>query len=216
MDDNDDEDYSPETASVIISASGRPPSAILGTRVSKYDHYRRLLEPLADLEEKLFQMLSSPDEDEATQLGPLRPHWEHYANFYKNENVPPSGPHSASRPTIVIPEHSSRGLPISYRSSTGNIQPPPPPLKAKEIVIHTSKNWKKPFALGKSKSPKSPHTGEIEGWWEDPEDPVHVLNACAPTMLELWRDPQVRKVLQEKRLRLEETSGLCVAFKPMA
>ncbi|KAF5312720.1 hypothetical protein D9619_002690 [Psilocybe cf. subviscida] len=208
MDDNDDEDYSPETASVIISASGRPPSAILGTRVSKYDHYRRRLEPLADLEEKLFQMLSTSDEDEATQLGPSRPHWEHYANFYKNENVPPSGALSASRPTIVIPqnsEHNSRGLPIAYRSSTGNI--PPPPVKTKEIVIHTSRNWKKPFALGKAKSPKSPHTGEIEGWWEDPEDPVHVLNACAPTMLEMWRDPQVRKVLQEKRLRLEETSG---------
>jgi guanine nucleotide-binding protein subunit alpha len=89
--------------------------------------------------------------------------------------------------------------------------------KGKEIVLHTSTNWKKAFALGsKSKSPKSAHTGEIEGWWEDPEDPVHSLNACAPTMQELWRDPQVRKRLQEKRLRLEESSGLyvaCILFK---
>lgn len=75
-------------------------------------------------------------------------------------------------------------------------------------MLHTSTNWKKAFALGsKSKSPKSAHTGEIEGWWEDPEDPVHSLNACAPTMQGLWRDPQVRKRLQEKRLRLEESSG---------
>jgi hypothetical protein len=29
------------------------------------------------------------------------------------------------------------------------------------------------------KSPKSPHSGELEGWWEDPDDPVHILNKCA-------------------------------------
>jgi guanine nucleotide-binding protein alpha-1 subunit len=65
------------------------------------------------------------------------------------------------------------------------------------------------FALGRSKSPKSPHSGEIEGWWEDPDDPVHVLNACGPAMSDLWRDKQVRARLEEKHLRLEESSGLC-------
>ncbi|KAG5219673.1 G-alpha-domain-containing protein [Salix suchowensis] len=63
---------------------------------------------------------------------------------------------------------------------------------------------------GKSKSPKTAHSGEIEGWWEDPDDPVHALHASAPAMLELWRDPQVTARLREKRLRLEESSGLCV------
>ena len=76
-------------------------------------------------------------------------------------------------------------------------------------MVHTSTNWKKVFAFGRSKSPKSPHSGEIEGWWEDPDDPVHVLNACGPTMSDLWRDKQVRARLEEKRLRLEESSGLC-------
>ena len=84
-------------------------------------------------------------------------------------------------------------------------------IKGREIAVHTSTNWKKAFTLGsKSKSPKSAHTGEIEGWWEDPDDPVHTLNACAPAMQDMWRDPQVKKRLHEKRLRLEESSGLCV------
>jgi len=65
----------------------------------------------------------------------------------------------------------------------------------------------KVFAFGRSKSPKSPHSGEIEGWWEDPDDPVHVLNACGPAMSDLWRDKQVRARLEEKHLRLEESSG---------
>ena len=46
------------------------------------------------------------------------------------------------------------------------------------------------------------------GWWEDPDDPVHTLNRCAPVMNELWRDPKVRSTLHEKRIRLEESSGL--------
>jgi len=197
LDDHDDLD-SLEPASVIITSSGRPPSAILGTRVSNYDTYRRKLEPLAELEQRLIHLLSSPDEDEATHLGPSRPAWEHYAQFCKpNENMPPSSNvNSRPSPTITIPNKKQTS---SSNSSSS---------KGKEIVVHTSTNWKKAFSLGsKSKSPKSAHTGEIEGWWEDPEDPVHTLNACAPAMQELWRDPQVRKRLQEKRLRLEESSG---------
>ncbi|KAF8963893.1 guanine nucleotide binding protein, alpha subunit [Flammula alnicola] len=212
LDDHDDSD-SPETASVIISATGRPPSAILGTRVANYDTYRRKLEPLAELEERLIHLLSSPDEDEATHLGPSRPAWELYANLYKsNENMPPpssvpNSPNGRPTPTIMIPQKKQTPSAISSKSSMGDI-PNGASSKGKEIVVHTSRNWKKTFALGsKSKSPKSPHSGEIEGWWEDPDDPVHTLNACAPTMQELWRDPQVRKRLQEKRLRLEESSG---------
>lgn len=213
LDDHDDGDF-PETASVIISASGRPPSAILGTRVSNYDTYRRKLEPLVELEDRLIHLLSSPEEDEATHLGPTRTDWELYANLYKpNENIPPHSPSYSlngrpAPPTLVIP-HSRQTPPIlsSRSSSSGSFAA----SKGKEIVVHTSRNWKKPFALGtKSKSPKSPLSGEIEGWWEDPNDPVHILNACAPAMLEMWRDVQVRMRLQEKRIRLEESSGLYV------
>ncbi|KAJ7483247.1 guanine nucleotide binding protein, alpha subunit [Mycena latifolia] len=147
VDKRDDGD-SLETASVIISSNGRPPSAISGTQVPNYEGYRRRLQPLMQLEDRLNSSTSSPT------------------------------------------------------SSTGSTS------KGSEVTMHTSTNWKKAFPLGnRSKSPKSAHSGEIEGWWEDPDDPVHTLHACAPYMQDMWRDPDVRQRLREKQLRLEESSG---------
>lgn len=155
VEDRDNTDFR-ETTTLITSSSGQPPSAIIGTKVLKYDSYRARLEPLVELEDRLISLLSSPDEDEPTHL--------------------------PSSPNQQVHRQSDR------QSAT---------------------NWKKVFTLGgKSKSPKSAHTGEIEGWWEDPNDPVHTLHAAAPAMLELWRDEAVRSQLREKRIRIEESSGL--------
>lgn len=83
------------------------------------------------------------------------------------------------------------------------------------MAVRHATNWKKAFTLGgKSKKSKSEHTGEIAGWWDDPEDPVHIINACAQAMLELWRDKSVRQLLMEKSIRLEESSGLYVYVFP--
>lgn len=217
MDDHDDID-SLETASVIISSSGRPPSAISGTKVPNYERYRIRLTPLMELEDRLIRLLSSPDEDEATHLGPTNPTWQNYANFPPpNTTVPTNGrPNGRPTPTIFIPQTKSFSSPVSPStaepSSASGSSSNGKSSKGKEVSVHTSTNWKKAFALGgnKSKSPKSAHSGEIEGWWEDPDDPVHTLNACAPVMLELWKDEKVRLRLEEKRLRLEESSGLFV------
>lgn len=202
VDDHDDTD-SLETASVIITSNGRPPSAISGTRVPNYEFYRTRLQPLVELEERLIRLLSCPDEDEATRLGPPHPTWSN-STFVR---PPINGTNGRPAPMITIPTipevHSS------YSSPNHSEQPSPSKSSKAEVAVHTSTNWKKAFALGgKAKSPKNAHSGEIEGWWEDPEDPVHPLNACASTMQELWRDQNVRKRLQEKRIRLEESSGL--------
>jgi hypothetical protein len=217
-DDHDDID-SVESASIIISSDGRPASALSGTRVKDYLLYRQNLEPLVELEGRLIQMLSSSDEDEATHLGPAPPGWEGYANGNGDTNKSNGYPEVASTngrpaPTIWIPQmKQSHSTPVTP-SPAGNGQLPSPTgtSSAKshtEVSVHTTTNWKKAFALGgKSRSPKSAHSGEIAGWWEDPDDPVHALNACAPVMLQLWRDDTVRERLAEKRLRLEESSGL--------
>ncbi|KAK0466227.1 guanine nucleotide binding protein, alpha subunit [Desarmillaria tabescens] len=203
VEDHDDVD-SLEMASVIISSNGRPPSAISGTKVPNYEIYRSRLEPLTELEERLIRLLSSPDEDEATHLA-----WQPFPKSSPPSSYPSIG-NGRPAPTIAIPQiKPSVSSPVS---PVGDISPGgssgSQPSKGKEVSVHTSTNWKKAFALGgKSKSPKSAHSGEIEGWWEDPEDPVHALNACAPAMQELWKDPKVRQRLQEKRLRLEESSG---------
>jgi guanine nucleotide-binding protein subunit alpha len=218
FDEHDDEDS--EAASVIITSSGRPPSAILGNGVPNYDVYRRRLEPLVELEERLIHLLSAPEEDEPSHLNKPRPGWEQYANIYSTESLspptksPPSSPaKTRPSPSILIPQKkppSSSSLSGSTASSSYiSSQSPYSTDSSNELAVHTSTDWKKAFQLGRtSKSPKSAHTGEIEGWWEDPDDPVHVLNACAPTMHEMWRDSHVIKCLDEKRLRLEESSGL--------
>lgn len=176
-----------------------------------------------ELEERLIHLLSAPDEDEPahiTHLDKSRPMWEQYANVYNIESLPPPSKSPTSSPTkarpspsILIPQKkptSSSSLSGSTASSSYiSSQSPYSTDSSNELAVHISTDWKKAFQLGSSsKSPKSAHTGEIEGWWEDPDDPVHILNACASTMQELWLDHQVRKCLNEKRLRLEESSGL--------
>ncbi|KIK71558.1 hypothetical protein GYMLUDRAFT_33765 [Collybiopsis luxurians FD-317 M1] len=203
VEEHDDEAL--ETASVIIS-NGRSLSALSGTRVPNYDFYRQRLAPLVGLEEKLTRLLTAPDQDEPTHLPNSYQNFESLNGFSSTANGRPS-------PTIMIPRNShqsqsqSQSLPVSPTS-----YPSPTRVngssKNKEISVHTSVNWRKAFQLGgKSKSPKSAHSGEIEGWWEDPDDPVHALHACAPAMQELWKDPNVRQRLEEKRLRLEESAG---------
>ncbi|KAJ7269396.1 guanine nucleotide binding protein, alpha subunit [Mycena haematopus] len=209
-DDTDPLAYSLEPASLIISSSGRPPSAISGTKVPNYEGYRRRLQPLMQLEDRLIRLLSCPDEDEATHFGP----WEH---FTPQPYTPytTQGQHGRPMPTILIPpmKLSSTPSPLNGAASSSNSTSSPTSSigssKTKEVAVHTSTNWKKAFSLGgsKSKSPTSPNSGEIEGWWEDPDDPVHTLHACAPYMQEMWRDRNVRQRLREKRIRLEESSG---------
>ena len=106
-------------------------------------------------------------------------------------------------PKIVIPS-SSRSLPTS---------PVSPSLSGgDELAVPAESRWKKRvFGKIQNQNQKDEHSGELRGWWEDPNDPVHVLNRCAPAMTQLWKDPKVRQRLAERRLRLEESSGLCVS-----
>jgi len=220
VDDHEDEIGTLEMASIIISSNGRPTSAIAGTNVANYEIYKRRLEPLYALEERLIRLLSSPDEDEATHLGPIPNGWQPPpawgsppgSNSYTNVHA-----HGRGRPNpyVHIPSgsYSSHVSPISTSTSHSPQSSPSDrsvsKAKKNEVAVHHTTNWKKAFALGgKTKSPKSEHTGEIAGWWDDPNDPVHVLNACAPAMLDLWKDQDVQERLEEKKLRLEESSGL--------
>ncbi|KAF9444429.1 G-alpha-domain-containing protein [Macrolepiota fuliginosa MF-IS2] len=202
LDEHEDLDSTEAETDIIISSNGRPPSAILGTRVTKYEDYRRRLASLAQLEDRLTRLLSSPDEDEPTHLGPSHPSWDSVRNFYSNE-IMSNGFGGRPTPTITIPHkqpsHMARSVSAGGHDSRG-----------KEVAVRSDSEWKRAFQLRlgyKSKSPKTPKSGEIEGWWEDPDDPVHALHPCTKAMEELWSDPQVRQRLEEKRLRLEESSG---------
>jgi hypothetical protein len=79
-----------------------------------------------------------------------------------------------------------------------------------EYAVRTTSNWKRALTLRRSRSNR---TSTSTPWWEDPSDPVHVLHRCRDAMTRLWKDEWVRRHLVEKRIRLQESSGLCV-FSP--
>ncbi|KAI0829088.1 guanine nucleotide binding protein, alpha subunit [Trametes gibbosa] len=232
----EDEEYgdSSETASIIISAPDRPSSSLAGSQPN-YEHYRRRLAPLMDLEQRLITVLSDPEDNEEQEATHLPSnalardsrsvhHAASMASLHAASGKMPGRP----APRITIPPPLSTSLSTSsssYAHSTsfssahshGNsltspLSPTSPTASVMsstthELAVRTGSNWKKHFALGKIQSPKTPHGGELPGWWEDPNDPVHTLNRCAPIMTELWRDPAVRRRLDEKRIWLEESSG---------
>lgn len=208
--DQPDEAEDQETASGCAISLARQSSAISVTRVPKYPQYRHALEPLRELEERLIRMLSSPNEDEPTHTAPSKPDWSTYANGNSNVQVT-VGKNGRPAPFITIPPSwtSSPLSPSTSLPSPGGSSNSSSKSKNQEVSVHHTSNWKKAFSLGnRIKSPKSAHTNEIEGWWDDPSDPVHVLNSCAQPMLALWKDPSVKQRLREKRIRLEESSGL--------
>jgi guanine nucleotide-binding protein alpha-1 subunit len=118
--------------------------------------------------------------------------------------IAPTAMAGATAPSSPLASSPSSGLSAATTGATRR-------SRSGEPLVAGSSRWKEAFAFGRrlrAQSPKSAHTNEIEGWWEDPEDPVHVMNASAPVMEALWRDPAVKTRLKERRLRLEESSGL--------
>ncbi|KAF8435633.1 guanine nucleotide binding protein, alpha subunit [Boletus edulis BED1] len=192
-DDNDELDSNPRSRHIRRQS----------TQVVNYEQYRRTLEPLKVLEEHLIRTLSSPDdEDEPTRMPFSIPTPNSQGIATKN---------GRPAPVVSIParQPSFPPSPVSPILSPGASTIGSSKSKQPEVSVHNRSNWKKAFSLGSKikSSPKSAHTNEIEGWWDDPSDPVHVLNACAQPMLTLWRDSSVKQRLREKQLRIEESSG---------
>jgi len=73
-----------------------------------------------------------------------------------------------------------------------------------EYSVRTTSNWKRAFSIRRSRSKR---VTTSTSWWDDPSDPVHVLDGCRDAMVRLWGDEWVRRRLVEKRVRLQESSG---------
>ena len=197
---DDDDDENAEAASLIISSTDDTTSSYHG--IKGYENYHHRLAPLLILEQKLITLLSDEEDNEEREPTRLTA-WLPPSSFPGSIHGSKSRTDSNGGLAVVIPQtviHPGPNSPLS-------------PQSTQELSVKTTSNWKKALSLGgRMKSPKSPHSGELEGWWEDPDDPVHILNKCAPAMLDLWKDPNVEQRLAEKRLRLEESSGLCVTL----
>lgn len=186
------EDDGDEPASPSLGPSS--PDGTLGWNHGQFAEIRHRLTPLLDLEEKLISVLASPEaspeEDEATQLMP---------NFNANSPLPEN---------YIVPEPQSQTV------------TPPRFDTRKEVFVRSqggSSGWKKAFGKfgggGKNKRGNAePVKGVGGNWASDPDDPVHILSKCKGDMIHLWEDPGVQSVLKKRKLRLEESSGLCVSF----
>jgi hypothetical protein len=203
---DDDDDENAETASLIISSTDGTTSSYHG--INGYEGYHNRLAPLLILEQRLIALLSDEEDNEEREATRLTNTWSPSPSSSSGSvRAPKTLPDSNGGLAVVIPQtvmHPSPNSPLSPQSTP-------------EISVKTTPNWKKALSQGgRMKNPKSPHSGELEGWWEDPDDPVHLLNKCAPAMLDLWKDPNVKQRLAEKRLRLEESSGLYVPYSPLS
>ncbi|KZT43701.1 guanine nucleotide binding protein, alpha subunit [Sistotremastrum suecicum HHB10207 ss-3] len=113
-------------------------------------------------------------------------------------------------PIIAIEEQLIQQLACSEENDTRIMLPPrqgSPEFGQRgsgEISVRTGVNWKQAFAKFKGKRP----TGEGNILpRNDPNDPIHVLHACADDMNTLWNSPLIKDILQQRRIRLEESSG---------
>ncbi|KAF9778279.1 guanine nucleotide binding protein, alpha subunit [Thelephora terrestris] len=193
----DDEDENADAASLIISSTdGTSSSSYHGIR--GYENYQHRLAPLLVLEQRLIALLSDEEDNEEREATRLITTWSASSPSPGSVRSPKAPPDLSASLEVIIPQNVVQPGPNSPLS----------PQSTQEISVKTTSNWKKALSLGgRMKSPKSPHSGELAGWWEDPDDPVHILNRCSPAMLDLWKDPNVQQRLVDKRLRLEESSG---------
>ena len=195
-------------------------------QMARFEKYAERLAPLMALEQSLMKQLSFPEEDDDLTSptyveAPFSAASTSSAGQTQTRswNVP-------QVPTPIQMQPTHLRLPTTASSSYHSSATSPISLGASGSVSTLSvsksgelaQSLQKFISFGESTSsrignrkPKVTHIGEISGWWEDPDDPVHVLNACARGdwgMVSMWKDRDVRSVLARKKVLMEESSGL--------
>ncbi|KIJ25812.1 hypothetical protein M422DRAFT_38462, partial [Sphaerobolus stellatus SS14] len=125
-------------------------------------------------------------------------------------------------PFLALENRLMKQLSATDDDEATHLFPSPPPLapatpnsvstptqKAKhaEVSINNRHNWKKAFNKFSLGAKGNGNDAEQDGWWNDPSDPCHILNAAHADVEWLWKDKPVQTELRRKRLRLEESSG---------
>ena len=81
-------------------------------------------------------------------------------------------------------------------------------IASKEMYVRSNAPWKRVAAKLRGSTDRSaanPESASNNHRGED--DPSHVLAASKLDMITLWRDPDIREILSNRKLRLEESSG---------
>jgi guanine nucleotide-binding protein subunit alpha len=78
---------------------------------------------------------------------------------------------------------------------------------AKEVTVNSTLGWKNAFSRLVRDGRDSVESDLLIDW-DDPNDPGVVLNACADDIKRLWHDPVIQRLLDVRKLRVEEVAGL--------
>jgi guanine nucleotide-binding protein subunit alpha len=77
----------------------------------------------------------------------------------------------------------------------------------KEVSVNSTTGWKSAFGR-LVKDARESIESEFLIDWDDPNDPGVVLHACADDIKRLWNDPVIQRLLEVRKLRIEEVAGL--------
>lgn len=87
-----------------------------------------------------------------------------------------------------------------------------PNVSGGELSVRLTSRWKEALsfkaAVGQKKG-QYDYTEE-RGWWEDPNDPGHILHTCVAGqwgIRALWQDSSVRMTLAKRHMRIEDSAG---------
>jgi hypothetical protein len=161
------------------------------------------LTPLLHIEDILLRRLMAPGSGEARLL-----------------DAAVAAPDPRSGGSSSRPGSSSRRRPgtgSSARSSARlaplntNLPPVDPKLKAREAAVNSTAGWKDAFARILPIDPGASMDELPPGLDTGGEDPGRVLAACCADVQALWADPVIQQLMLDRKVRLEDMSGLSVA-----
>jgi guanine nucleotide-binding protein subunit alpha len=116
-------------------------------------------------------------------------------------------PTSSGAPTVAAPFDDI------YTNINGSSNAPvvaPRPRPPQEFYVRSSTGWKSALEKIKPRNSTSSRDGNgmKERWEREAEEATQVISGCREDMKMLWEDEVVRRMLERKRVRLEESGGL--------
>ena len=81
--------------------------------------------------------------------------------------------------------------------------------RPQEFYVRSSTGWKSALEKIKPRNSTSSRDGGMRERWErEAEEATQVIAGCREDMKMLWEDETIRKMLDRRRVRLEESGGL--------
>jgi hypothetical protein len=194
------------SSSPSTSAPGASPAYARLTQ--EHARLRLRLAALLPIEEELKRRLSPTP----PPPGPELPSTVVTSNGSGRRHRPRTGNGSnSSRPSTSSSSSGGNGAPAPAPTTTTTLAPlnTNVPLRAtREVAVNSALGWKGAINRMLAVDPHASSESVAHADPTNPNDPGRVLSACAEDMRALWADPVVRAILMERRVRLEEMSGL--------